>query len=87
MGMRRCWHRGRRGGEARVTRVAVLAAGIAAASATGCASLQEIDGTQFGANFPTGPGRTYYLKKSLFRTVILVCDGGPGDAVCFEKPH
>lgn len=53
----------------------------------GCASLQEIEQTPFAANFPSAPGRTYYLKKSMFRTTILVCDAGPRDAVCFEKPN
>jgi len=55
--------------------------------ATGCASLQPLEETAMGANFPNSPGRTYYLKKSLFGTRILVCDGGPREAVCFEKPN
>lgn len=56
-------------------------------STTGCASLQELDQTQYGSNFPMRPGRTYYLKKSPFRTTILVCDAGPREAFCFEKPQ
>ncbi len=60
---------------------------VAVCSTTGCASLQELDQTQYGANFPMRPGRTYYLKKSPFRTTILVCDAGPREAFCFEKPQ
>lgn len=55
--------------------------------ASGCASLQEVEGTQLGATFPNAPGRKYFVKKSPFRTTILVCDGGPRDAVCFDKPY
>jgi hypothetical protein len=53
----------------------------------GCASLQELDQTPYAATFPTAMGRTYYLKKSPFGSTILVCDGGPREAVCFEKPN
>ena len=60
---------------------------VLAAGSTGCASLEPLEGSALGATFPGGPGRTYYLKKSLFGTTILVCDGGPRDAVCFEKPN
>lgn len=60
---------------------------MVAAGLTGCASLEPLEGTALGANFPGSPGRTYYLKKSLFGTTILVCDGGPQSAVCFEKPN
>lgn len=55
--------------------------------ATGCATLEPLEGTALGGNFPNAQGRTYYLRKSPFRTTILVCDGGPRDAVCFEKPN
>jgi len=55
--------------------------------ASGCASLQELEGAPLGAQFPSAPGRKYFLKKSPFRTTILVCDGGPREAVCFEKPN
>jgi hypothetical protein len=60
---------------------------LATGPLTGCASLQELDQTSYAANFPSGPGRTYYLKKSPFRTTILVCDAGPREAYCFEKPQ
>jgi hypothetical protein len=53
----------------------------------GCASYREAEQTQIGANFPASPGRTYFVRKTPFSTTILVCDGGPRDAVCFEKPH
>jgi hypothetical protein len=67
----------------------VVAIGVLSCSVgtTACASLTEIERTPFGPNFPPAPGRTYYLKKSLFGTTILVCDAGPRDAVCFEKPN
>lgn len=60
---------------------------VAIGSLGGCASLQELDQTTYAGNFPSGPGRTYYLKKSPFRTTILVCDAGPREAYCFEKPQ
>ncbi len=60
---------------------------LLALGATGCSSLQELDGGQLGATFPSAPGRKYFLKKSPFGTSILVCDGGPREAVCFEKPN
>jgi hypothetical protein len=60
---------------------------LATGSLTGCASLQELDRTSYASNFPSAPGRTYYLKKSPFRTTILVCDAGPREAYCFEKPQ
>lgn len=58
-----------------------------ALAGAGCASLQEVGQTPHAAHFPAAPGRTYYLKKSPFGSTILVCDAGPSDTVCFEKPH
>lgn len=60
---------------------------LLAACSAGCASFQELDQTAYAGTFPSSPGRTYYLRRSPFGTTILVCDAGPRDAVCFEKPN
>lgn len=39
-----------------------------------------------GAAFPT-PGRAVFTKKQWNGTRILICEGGPNDAVCYEKPN
>lgn len=36
--------------------------------------------------FPT-PGRAVFTKNQWDGTQILICEGGPSDAVCYDKPN
>ena len=67
------------------TRVAFPLLLLAFASGGCASSLHDPEAAQ-GAQFPS-PGRTIFLKKSWDGTAILVCEGGPNDAVCYEKPN
>ena len=49
---------------------------------TGCASTLEANGE--GAS---GPGRAVFIMKQWNGTRILICEGVPTDAVCYEKPN
>ena len=51
-------------------------------ASVGCASSLEANGEG-----PASPGRAVFIKKQWNGTRILICEGGPTDAVCYEKPN
>lgn len=50
----------------------------------GCTS--QLSQPNGGAMFPS-PGRAVFTKKQWDGTRILICEGGPTDAVCYDKPN
>lgn len=64
-----------------VKRLLLLA--LVGASLVGCSSSLTLNE---GAPFPS-PGRVTYMKKKWNGTRLLICEGGPTDAVCYEQPN